>query len=399
MLQRSQRGVLTALAVTVLVFLVVACGTREDNGVGVGFIEDLGELKAVRDTAFAPPDTTTDFHLDDPPPLIGTSATLLAGARPGYLARTFLKWDIAVLPAAGTTIDSTVFRMVSRTDRSETDPPAVLTVHRVMSDWTEGELVRDTIPDFLPEASDSFTIGGLAKGDTASFAVALSLAQFWTDHPDSNFGMVILPTDGTESLLEFGSQESGTIPTFTVIWGDPDTSVVLGASDDTFTLETTPEFVPLTGFPGRLTVARGVPARSLLRFALPASGEVPGLSEFSTVNRAELVLRVDQGASLVDSVRVGVQRVLSGPWQADSTEVSSVLVGAGWIDAETDSLVLEITSLVQDVLRDENHGFQVRALDERPDADYVRFHSGDSEAPEMAPLLRLWYTPGDVEEP
>ena len=38
-------------------------------------------------------------------------------------------------------------------------------------------------------------------------------------------------------------------------------------------------------------------------------------------------------------------------------------------------------------------------LDERPDADYVRFHSRDTEAPEKAPLLRLWYTPGNVEEP
>ena len=399
MLLRSQRGVPTALAVTVLVFLLFACGTREDNGVGVGFIRDLGEQKAVRDTAFAPPDTTADFHLESPPPLIGTSSTLLSGARTGYLARTFVKWDIAVLPAAGTVIDSTVFRVVSQTDRSAMDLPAILTVHRVTSDWTEGELVRDTIPDFLPEAVDSFTVGEIARGDTASFAVALSLAQFWTDHPDSNFGMLILPADGTQSLLELASQESATKPTFTVIWGDPDTSVVLGASDDTFTLETTPEFVPLVGFPGRLTIARGVPARSLLRFALPAAGEVPGLSAYSTVNRAELVLRVDQGASLVDSVRVGVQRVLSEPWQADSTEVSSVLVGADWVDAETDSLVLEITSLVQDVLRDENHGFQVRALDERPDADYVRFHSRDTEAPEKAPLLRLWYTQGDVEEP
>jgi hypothetical protein len=379
-----------------LVLLLVACGSNEDNRVGLGFIEDLGELKAVRDTTFAPPDTSIDFHVTDPPSSIGTSATLLFGARTGYLASTFVKWDIAVLPDSGTAIDSAVVKLVAQADQPAADPPAVLTVHRITTDWNENELVRDTIPEFLPDPSDTVTFSGMARGDTASFKI--SLAQFWTDHPDSNFGMVMLPVDGTQSLLEFGSQESNLRPTLTVIWGAPtDTVVILAPSDDTFTLEATPEFVPLTGMPGRMTVARGIAARSLMYFTLPGPGEVPGFSEFSTVNRAELILRVDQTASLVDSVAVGVQRVLSRPWQGDSTEVSSVLFGATAVEAESDSVVLAITLLVQDVLRNENHGFQLRALDERPDADYIRFHGYDSEAPEKAPILRVWYTPGDVE--
>jgi hypothetical protein len=376
-------------------FLLAACATREDNGVGVGFIAEFGELKAVRDTSFTPPDSTTDFHVSAPPIAIGASGTLSAGALPGYLARTFLRWDDAVLPDSGTVIDSAFVRVVALEGKPATDPPAQLAVHRVTSVWNENTLVRDSIPGFLAVASDTFTIDALAAGDTASFAI--SLAQFWTDRPDSNFGMVLLPLAGTASLVELGSQESTIAPTLTVTWGATDTSVVINATDDTFTLEATPDFVPLAGMPGRMTVARGIPARSLLRFALPGAGEVPGLSELSTVNRAEVILRVDQSASRLHEVKVGLQRV-TGPWQADSTDVSSVLFGATSVGTASDSVVISVTLIVQEILQNENLGFQLRALDERPDADHVRFHAHDSEAPEKAPVLRIWYTPGDVGE-
>lgn len=372
-----------------------ACGTREDNGVGVGFISELGELKAVRDTTFAPPDSSTDFHVSDPPIAIGTSSTLSMGALPGYLARTFVRWDDAVLPDSGTVIDSAIVRFVALEEKPAGDPPAQLAVHRITSAWSENTLVRDSIPAFLPVASDTLTIGALAAGDTASFA--LSLVQFWTDRPDSNFGMALVPLAGTVSLAELGSQESTTVPTLTVTWGTPDTTAVIGATDDTFTLETTPDFVPLAGMPGRMTVARGIPARSLLRFALPGEGDVSGLSDLSTVNRAEVILRVDQAASRLHEVTVGLQRV-TGTWQADSTNVSSVLFGATSVGAASDSVVISVTTIVQEILREGNLGFQLRALDERPDADYVRFHARDSEAPEKAPVLRIWYTPGDVGE-
>jgi len=395
LLLRTPRGLISVCAATSLVLLLVACGAHEDNGVGVGFIEELGELKAIRDTSFSPPDSTIDFHVADPPIAIGSSTTLLTGARTGYLARTFIRWDITVLPDSGTVIDSAIVRLVAQSVRTAADPPAALGVHRIVGDWSESNLVRDSIPSFLPEASDTFTIGEIAKGDTAFFPI--SLAQLWTDRPDSNFGMVLVPLDGTGTLVEFGSQQSSMRPTLTVTWGGAeDTSVVVRPDDDTFTLEATPDFVPLTGEPGRMTVARGIPARTLLSFPWPAAGEVPGLSPQSTVNRAELILRVDQTASSVDSVTVGLQRVLTEPWQGDSTEVSSVLYGTTLVDAQSDSVVLSVGTLLQEVLRNEFHGFQLRALDERPDADYLRFHAQDSEAPEKAPVLRIWYTPGDV---
>ena len=301
-LLRTQRGIASVCALTLLGLLVAACSSRDDNGVGVGFIDELGELKAVRDTTFAPPDTSTDFHMPDPPISIGSSTSLLTGARTGYLARTFMRLDIAVLPDSGTVIDSAIVRLVALEDTPDTSAPIVLTVHRITSEWDENELVLDSIPTFLATPSDTVTIGTLAEDDTASFAI--SLAQFWTDRPDSNFGMVWVPVDGTPSLLEFGSQESATPPTVSVHWGGSagDSVVVLGAADDTFTLEATPDFVPLDGMPGRMTVARGIAARSLLKFALPDSGEVPGFSKYSTVNRAELILRVDQPASFVNEV-------------------------------------------------------------------------------------------------
>jgi hypothetical protein len=292
--------------------LLAACDTNQDNRVGVGLIQDLGDEKAVRDTTFAPPDTTTDFHLTKPPPGTGLSASLLIGARPGYLSRSFLQFDPAGLPDSGTVIDSVAVHLVALEDKPDTDPVFTMTVHRVTSEWSELDVDPDSIPSFLATASDTISFDSFAKDDTASFAV--SLAQFWVDRPDSNFGLVLIPADGMASFLEFSSQETVTPPRLSVAWGaEPPVDVF--ATQDTFVLEAIEgEFVPLTGLPGRMTVARGVPARSLLLFDLPDSGETPGFSDLTTVNRAELILHVDQTASLMNEFSVGVQRVLDEPW-------------------------------------------------------------------------------------
>ena len=38
----------------------------------------------------------------------------------------------------------------------------------------------------------------------------------------------------------------------------------------------------------------------------------------------------------------------------------------------------------------------LRAVDEHPNTDYIRFHAYDTEVAGKAPVLRIWYTPGDL---
>jgi hypothetical protein len=165
---------------------------------------------------------------------------------------------------------------------------------------------------------------------------------------------------------------------------------------DTYILETTPDFVPLTpipGDPGRLTVARGIPARAFLAFTLP------DLGERATINRAQLVVWPDQALSQLNSFSLGVSRVLEAGWAGSDTYVGGVIYGPTEATAESDSLVFEIALLVEEIyLEGGNHGFQVRATNELVDIDYLRFHSEASADGARRPRLHIFYTPGDDPE-
>jgi hypothetical protein len=137
----------------------------------------------------------------------------------------------------------------------------------------------------------------------------------------------------------------------------------------------------------RLLVARGLPGRTLLRF------DYPPLGDRSTVNRAQLVLRLDDANSALSGVSTGIQRV-TGAWQGDSTEVDALVFGSLVVEAGADSLLFDVTSIVRALQTEPNLGFLVRALDERPDTDFFRVHGPDTADSTLAPRLRIWYTPG-----
>jgi hypothetical protein len=381
---RGSSRALPALLAFGLLIGLAACGTRGDNGVGVAFIEDQAEDKAVRIVEISPPDSARDFTFPRQPEIVGQATSLVVSGRAGYLGRSLLLFQAEAFPDSGTVVDSAKVRLVFRDKFG--DGPFTMVVHRVTSDWEEGRISPDSLPSFLAPMDTVEISFADQEVDTLTFRLD-ALAQYWTDSPDSNRGFLLAPVDGEADEIVFRARESTEPPSLTV-WA-PGVTVAPPPVRDTYVLETTAGFTPLPGQPGRLTVARGLAVRSNLRI------EVPDLGPRATVNRAELVFRLDPAASSLDVVRAGVVKI-TGPWQADSTETETLLYGAIDVEADADSLVFEITALVRELQAEENLGFQIRAIDEVVDTDWFRVHGPDTADPSMAPRLKVWYTPGDT---
>jgi hypothetical protein len=243
---------------------------------------------------------------------------------------------------------------------------------------------------------DTVAFSFLVSGDSLDVPLT-ELTRFWIDHPDSGFGIALIPDPSSTSLHELFSAESTKPPQLITTWntGTTDTSVILNPADDSYFLRTTGAFVPLTNEPGRMTVARAIPARSLLRFP------IPDLGPRATVNRAELTLFVDPALSKLHDFTIGVQRVTALPWSDASTPVDAFLDGANageapLVSAGADSVLLNVTITVSNLVEQGNFGMRVRATNEILDAEYVRFHAHDSADVARRPRLKIWYTPGDA---
>lgn len=95
---------------------------------------------------------------------------------------------------------------------------------------------------------------------------------------------------------------------------------------------------------------------------------------------------------------MGVRFLKAEPWTGSTTAVDATIYGNASVSAAADSAVLDVTSVLDRLLSNPNHGFEIRAVDEHPNTDYIRFHGYDTEVPGKAPVLRIWYTPGDLPE-
>jgi hypothetical protein len=75
-----------------------------------------------------------------------------------------------------------------------------------------------------------------------------------------------------------------------------------------------------------------------------------------------------------------------------------VLQSATTLSATADSVVFDVTRAIIQLQSNENHGFEIRPIDDRPSTYFIRFHAADTEEPAKAPHLAIWYTPGDLPE-
>lgn len=375
--------------------LLVSCGTREDNSLGVGFIEDRAGIKEVRYLAVTP-DSATDFQLVAQDSVAGTGSGLTVGSQSGYEARTLIAYDLLALARTGTTVDSAAIHWVY--DGFLGAPSQLeVAVHRIAEDWTESPFPA-SFPA-LDAAADTVTLvrvdgDTLSPGDTVVVEVAAPIVQAFADSTIANFGMALVPVDDTDLLLEYWSRNSALPPRLVIrgtTSGGADTTATFVPTKDLTFLDKTAAFVPLDGQPGRLTVGRGIATIALLHFPLP------DFDPRTTVNRAVLTVHVDQAMSSLNDFTVRPQRVTDEEWSTDSTAVDAV-VQSSWlqaVSASTDSLEFEIRGLAVDWVREGNFGLMLRAHEGRADTDYFRFHGPDTEAPALAPVLHVWYTPAD----
>ena len=378
----------------ILILLVAGCGTKENNGLGVQFIEDRGDRKAVVYLELTPPDTTDDHQSETLVDNLGSSGTLTFGARAGYLAKTLVKIDSTQAPAAGTTLTDATLRLALGDSLGTT--PLSVAVHPVTSGWDATLNDPASFPT-LAAAVDTVDLNLTREGADSllgsRFSI-LSVAQSWVDDPASNRGVAFIPIDGSDVMLEFDALEGGIQPEVTFAWntGTVDTTASVFVSNDNYVLEKTPAFVPLDGQPGRITVGRGYPTRSYLFF------DIPELGDRATINRAELVLHLDSTMSDLSSFPLAFRRITGAGWQGDSTEVEAIQYGNVTLSSGADSVASNATSLVASIVESTNLGILVQAAEERGDGDYARFHSEATAMPELAPTLRIWYTPGDEPE-
>lgn len=381
----------STLAMALAATGIAGCGTRGDDTLGVSLIEDRGDRKAVRFVTLAA-DSGAAFQSATQAGDPATAPTLLVTARPGYLARALLRFPNSVLPGGAVVIDSAMVVLPYRDGFGDTS--FSLAVHRVLEDWTETSGPPDSFPayDAVPAVTLDVPFSDAAL-DTFTLTLT-ALAQAWSDDTTTNFGVALLPAPGEAGEWQPDARESTTPPRLVVHWtaSGADSSRNATPSADVYSLGTTPGFVPLSDQPRRVTVARGVAARSFLRFPW----EDPGVR--ATIHRAELTLHGDPSLSAASGFAVGVRRVLAEPWNGFDTGVDPTILGIQTVVADQDSLVLDVTQVVIDLLDAQNHGFEIRAADERPDTDYLRFHGWDTETPALAPTLRVWWTPGDAPE-
>jgi hypothetical protein len=375
-------------------FAVASCGTREDNTVGASFIEDEAELKAVRSLSIAPPDTSADFQLANPGGSPGSLGRVLIGADDFYVCRTLWRIDVSAFTDSSSVVDSAAFRLVHLEGWG--DPATMaLSLHRITSSWQESAASVDTLfPSFAP-AADTVSFVVTTGGDVASIPLT-EFVRTWVDTPDSNFGFTVQPLDGVRTIREFGSSESSDSPQLFVFRTDTVDTLTFQITEDSFFLAKRDAQSTLAGQPGRLTLARGIPARALLHF--PPAELHSLLGPRATVNRATLTLFVDASLSRLTSVSVRAARVLDSEWSGESTEIESIYYGDAVLEAGADSVVIEIAGLVDKLYKEQNNGFEIRLAEELLDVDYVRFHAHDSADSARVPRLKIWYTPGDVPE-
>jgi hypothetical protein len=152
----------------------------------------------------------------------------------GLIRRGLISFDIASAIPTGATIDSVTLRLnVSNVSNVN---PAVVELHRVLTDWGEGDSLSpggegqggDAQPgdatwlhtfydtgfwtqpggDFAPGASGAATVGGIGVYAWNSTPGMVADVQAWLDQPAGNFGWIVIGDESTISAKRFDSRQN-----------------------------------------------------------------------------------------------------------------------------------------------------------------------------------------------
>ncbi len=278
--------------------------------------------------------------------------------------------------------------------------PFGFTVHRINRSWTSGAATWDTVQTgFYDPSPIRGTFSGAVGADSMRIVVQLDTAMVreWlrtsgTDNTDTKFGIVLVPTAGTNVVRGFYSFEADStkdVPTLEII-----------ASNASGTVRDTSSFAlgidtffgnneSLISRPDLLYLQAGIVYRSALRF------DVSFIPKGSAIHLAELTLQRDPLTSRLNrfsgdaslSAHLLLEDSIKGSFQSGST--------TGSLKSGTpDTYSADVRNVVQSWVRGPNYGLLLRVAGEQEfrSFDLLTFYNTSAANAAQRPRVRILYS-------
>jgi hypothetical protein len=350
----------------------------------------------IRDTTISGTSRETDFQSEEAEGTSGGSPRLIVADTLGMGARILLHFQTPPLDTV--MFRSAAFMLTLRDVDSTFVPPRIL-AYELVQPFSEGITGSSMFPAYDPvpiaEAVFEPAIGDTAARYRFEGPGVDSVYKEWITGRHINAGIMLALESGESARVLFYSRDAvvGAIESrpITHVLFRPESATAADSLDTLRALPTGDVFVAerlsgsLAGVPGRLTVANGVPAATLLEFDLTTP-------EPRIIHRALLRLSIDTSASLSDSMLLLAEAIVDSAWSGEDTRTTSTGSALGVLTME--SGVPTVTFVITPFARewslgpDRNHGVKVRAADEFGDLSWIRFY--DSSAPDsLRPRLDM----------
>ena len=105
---------------------------------------------------------------------------------------TYIRFDLSTLPADAPILNATMRLFVDQVFN-----PGSIDLHAVLGSWDESTITPDTAPSILPAPFTSALISSGAEQKFVSIDVT-SIVELWIDGSTPNYGIALLPTNGTD---------------------------------------------------------------------------------------------------------------------------------------------------------------------------------------------------------
>jgi len=269
-------------------------------------------------------------------------------------------------------------------------------LYKLMSDWDETEILE------WNEVSGGNILIASAEvfpqvGDSIVFELPPDLVEGWIDTlgGEENYG-VYLESNGAEFMTDFYSKEAFVTesPVMELVYEHNSVldTVMIFPEKDVFVLDEN-----LNLDENSLYIGKGVAIRSLVQFNVSEE-----INQNATINRAELILKINQEGSLFEgtgATDIVVMRATSEAPDPQDIEIDSTF--SGYMGSVlNDTVRVDLTGLFQLwSFEDEdfvNYGLILQSLGESENLRRVAFY-GSSADSTLAPQILVRYTlpPGD----
>jgi hypothetical protein len=319
----------------------------------------------------------------------------LVGLSGAHEARMTLQFTSGFVQRDTVEILSATLRLRGVTWFGDSSGMVSFNVHKILRPWSSLTLTWDSVASsgFYEEGVIRGSYTGTIMADTEYVSLNLDTAmvrEWLRPSTFTQYGIALIPVTGStvaRGFVAFGTDSSQYVPNLTVIArneaGTVTDTTVYTAGNDTFL----GNIDNLVSDPGRIYVQAGVAYRSTLMF--DASVIPPG----AIVNKADLLLRLDQAASKVSRF---TGDTLQAVHVRTSTTDSTMFESEGSIgrSGESGENLYELRHAVQLWVNGINNGLLVRAssLNEFSSLDQYVFYGPVATDPALRPKVRVTYT-------